>query len=312
MPYLTEVQRYQIEHDIRDGKTNARIAYLIGCSERTIEREIARCGKRGDYRATVAQGSRNRCAARSTANHPLIPAEPWRLIESVVGRKGSPAQVVGEYRLNVSVSGVYRRLRREKKVHLLTQLRHHGATQKRGGKSGGMDWVKRAQSIHDRPKEIDTRDTIGHHECDSIVGKRNEPYKIVGILDRALRFLRLGWVPDGSAAGVAKHFTRWLSDQSVIPILSVTTDQGCEFSALPELLPGCLYACDPGKPYQKGQIEHVNKLIRQYIPKGMSLRHMTQAKLDWIANEINHRARKRLGWKSPAALLSELTTAPTG
>jgi len=72
-----------------------------------------------------------------------------------------------------------------------------------------------------------------------------------------------------------------------------------------------LYACDPGKPYQKGAVENMNKLIRQYIPKSKSLRHITQAKLDWIANELNHRIRKRLGWLSPAALLSKRTAAAT-
>jgi IS30 family transposase len=312
MSYLTEAQRYQIEHDIRDGKPNSRIAYLLGVSERKIEREIARCGRRGDYRAEVAQEDRNRCAARSANNHPVIADSDWRLIEEGVSRKASPAQVIGEHGLNVSVSGIYSRLKREKKKHLLTQLRHYRASQKRGGKSGCMDWVKRAKRISERPKEIDTRDTIGHTECDSLVGKRNEPYKIVGLLDRASRYLRLGWVPDGSAAGVARHFERWLSQSSALPVLTVTTDQGYEFSALPELLPGRLYACDPGKPYQKGQIEYANKLIRQYIPKGTSLRYMTQTKLDRIANEINHRVLKRLGWKSPAKLLAEMTAAPSG
>lgn len=312
MAYLTEAQRYQIERDIRAGLTNARIAYMLGCSERTIEREVARCGRRGDYRATVAQESRKSCAARSAANHRLIPADLWQLIESAIGRKDSPAQVIGEHRLDASVSGIYGRLWREKKKHLLTQFLHYTASQKREGQSGGMRWVKRADSIHQRPKDTDTRDTVGHYECDSIVGKRNEPYKIVVMLDRALRHFRLGWVPDGTAAGVARHFKRWLGDQSLLPILSVTTDQGYEFAALPELMPGRLYVCDPGKPYQKGQVEHINKLIRQYIPKGKSLRGTTQAKLDWIASEINHRVRKRLGWKSPAQLLSELTTAPKG
>ena len=76
---------------------------------------------------------------------------------------------------------------------------------------------------------------------------------------------------------------RWQHDDTGISILSLTTDQGCEFSALPELLPDCLYACDPGKPYQKGHVEYMNKLIRQYIPKGKSLCNITQAKLNWIA-----------------------------
>jgi len=87
--------------------------------------------------------------------------------------------------------------------------------------------------------------------------------------------------------------------------------QGCEFSALPELLPDCLYARDPGKPYQKGQVEYMNKPIRQYIPMGISLRNITRAKLNWIANELNNRPRKRLGWLSPAELLLDMTAAPT-
>ena len=53
----------------------------------------------------------------------------------------------------------------------------------------------------------------------------------------------------------------------------------------------------------------MNKLIRQCIPKGKSLRNITQAKLDWIANELKS-PRKRLGRLSPAKLLLNMTAAP--
>jgi IS30 family transposase len=189
------------------------------------------------------------------------------------------------------------------------QLRHYSVTQKRGRRTGQMPWVKDegVQSIRDRPQAINTRDTIGHLEADSIVGKRNEPDKILVIIDRASRFVRLGLVRHGTAAEVASLFAKWQDNNVGIPMLSVTTDQGYEFSALPKQLSGRLYACDPGKPYQKGQVEHVNKLIRQYIPKGVSLRDVTQAKLDWVALQLNSRVRKRLGWKSPLTVLSEMT-----
>lgn len=36
--------------------------------------------------------------------------------------------------------------------------------------------------------------TIGHSDCDSMVGKRNKPQKVVAPIDRALRYVRLGWV----------------------------------------------------------------------------------------------------------------------
>ena len=311
MPPLTLTQRYQIEHDLRLGMSNGQIATGIGCSRRTIEREVARCDGRKGYRAEDAQADRRRCGQNSAANHPTILETVWKSLEDAVARKDSPEQAIRALNLDASTSAAYRYLHRCGKKHLLSQLRHYKASQKRGGKTGKMDWVYRALSIHDRPKDVLTRDTIGHLECDSIVGKRNEPHKIVVLIDRALRYVRLAWVPDGTAAAVARHMARWQQDDTGIPILTLTTDQGCEFSALPELLPGRLYACDPGKPYQKGQVEHMNKLIRQYIPKGMSLRNMTQAKLNWIANELNRRPRKRLGWLSPAALLFNLTSAPT-
>jgi transposase, IS30 family len=311
MAPLTLTQRYQIEHDIRLGLTNKAIAIGVGCSKRTIGREIGRCAGRAGYRAADAQADRQRCAGNSAANHPRVPAEIWPPIEAAILRKLSPEQAIEELKLTLSVSAIYRYLRRHYKKRHCAQLRHYAASQRRGGKKGKMAWVHRAKTIHRRPKAVLTRDTIGHLECDSIVGKRNEPHKIVVLLDRALRFVRLGWVPDGSAAAMARHIAGWQQDGTGIPILSLTTDQGYEFSALPELLPDCLYACDAGKPYQKGQVEHMNKLIRQYIPKGKSLRHCTQAKLDWVANELNNRPRKRLSWNSPAKLLSILTTAAT-
>lgn len=311
MPPLTETQRYQIEHDIRLGVDNKTIAKGIGCTSRTIGREVGRCGGRAGYQAADAQADRQRCAQNSAANHPTVPVELWPPIEAAILRKLSPEQAIEELKLSISVSAIYRYLRRHHKKRPRQQLRHYAASQRRGGKKAKMAWVHRAKTIHQRPKAVLTRDMIGHLECDSIVGKRNEPHKIVVLLDRALRLVRLGWVPDGSAAAVARHIAGWQQDHTGIPILSLTTDQGYEFSALPELLPGRLYACDPGKPYQKGQVEHMNKLIRQYIPKGKSLRHCTQAKLDWVANELNHRPRKRLSWNSPAKLLSILTTAAT-
>ena len=58
-------------------------------------------------------------------------------------------------------------------------------------------------------------------------------------------------------------------------------------------------------------VKHMNKLIRQYIPKGISLKGYARAMLNKIADELNDQVRKRLGWKSPKQLLFEVTTAPS-
>ena len=43
----------------------------------------------------------------------------------------------------------------------------------------------------------------------------------------------------------------------------------------------------------------MNKLIRQNIPKSKSLRNITQAKLDWLANELNTGPKNGLAGAAP-------------
>jgi hypothetical protein len=43
-----------------------------------------------------------------------------------------------------------------------------------------------------------------------------------------------------------------------------------------------------------------NELLRQYLPKGLDLSGMSQAKLNSIARQLNERPRKTLGYETPA------------
>ncbi len=49
-----------------------------------------------------------------------------------------------------------------------------------------------------------------------------------------------------------------------------------------------------------------NGLLRQYFPKGTDLSAHSAADLDWVANELNDRPRKRLGFKKPNELIGDL------
>ena len=271
-----------------------------------LKREIARCGSSARYTADPASEHRLRCGARSGANQRRRPQSLWREVEEALLRRHSPEQIVHVLKVAVSVTAIYRYVARSGKKRLQQRLRHYQAAKRRGK----MAWVKKAQPISKRDKAVLTRDCIGHLEGDSIVGRRHEAIKVLVVLDRATRFVRLGLVGDGTAARVARHIKQWMADPR-IPLQTLTCDQGYEFAHLPDLLPDRLYACDPGKPYQKGAVENINGLIRQYLPKGKSLSRVTQAYLNRIAKELNDRPRKRLGWKSPAQVLFEMATAKT-
>ena len=85
---------------------------------------------------------------------------------------------------------------------------------------------------------------------------------------------------------------------------TITADNGSEFHgyAWIEKQSGAkFYFATPHHAWERGTNENTNGLIRQYLPKGMNLSALTQEQCDAIADKLNHRPRKRHGYKTPHA-----------
>lgn len=67
------------------------------------------------------------------------------------------------------------------------------------------------------------------------------------------------------------------------------------------------YFCNPYHSWEKGTVENTIGLVRQYLPKKMNLESVTQGELSWIADQLNHRPRKVLGYKTPSEIFYEET-----
>ena len=59
------------------------------------------------------------------------------------------------------------------------------------------------------------------------------------------------------------------------------------------------YFATPHHGWERGANENTNGLIRQYLPKGQTMKGVTQTLCDLIAEQLNNRPRKRHGYKTP-------------
>jgi len=89
----------------------------------------------------------------------------------------------------------------------------------------------------------------------------------------------------------------------------MTYDRGSEMARHRDLAQANniqVYFADPYSPWQRGSNENANGLIREYLPKGSDLSGFSQPELNAIANRLNDRPRKILGYQSPRAVFSAL------
>ena len=178
--------------------------------------------------------------------------------------------------------------------------------------------------ISERPAEAADRAVPGHWEGDLLIGL--ERSAIGTLVERTTRFTMLVHLPreegyhhkhtpkNGPAlAGYgAVTMKDALSDtMTTLPEAlrrSLTWDRGKELSAHAAFkvetgIP--VYFADPRSPWQRGTNENTNGLLRQYFPKGTDLSRWDAEEIATVADILNGRPRKILGWKTPAEALSE-------
>ena len=89
---------------------------------------------------------------------------------------------------------------------------------------------------------------------------------------------------------------------------SITADNGTEFhdyKAIEQKTPAIFHFATPHHCSERGSNENANGLIRQYLPKGVSMARPGQQLCNAIARKLNTRPRKRLGFRTPLECFNE-------
>ena len=157
-------------------------------------------------------------------------------------------------------------------------------------------------NIADRPQEADDRAVPGHWEGDLLIGKANRS-AIATLVERTTGYALLVALPDGyKPEQVAEALAAKIQTLPDSLRRSLSWDQGPEMRDWKQIRVDTgieVYFCDPHSPWQRGTNENTNGLLRQYFPKGTDLSTLTDADLDRVADELNDRPRKRLGFYKP-------------
>lgn len=168
------------------------------------------------------------------------------------------------------------------------------------------------ESIDNRPEEINTRQTFGHWEIDSVLGRKTkDDNAILTLVERKTRYM-LTLLLDDQTADSVNYAIEKLKKQFGIETFnqlfqSITADNGSEFSSLNSVLQGHtnVYFAHPYSSWERGTNERHNGLLRRFVPKGTPIANFSNAFIESLATQLNLLPRKKLNYKQPLQVFAE-------
>ena len=298
--HLSREERYQIHSLLKAKQTITEIARSLGRSRSTISRELSRGrGQRG-YRAEQACAKATERAQQSR-NARRVDSKVWSDVDFYLGIQWSPEQIAGK--VAVSHESVYLHvyankaaggdLHKNPRSQKPRRKRHLCGRDRRGQ-------IPNRRPISERPSHIEDRKQVGHWEGDTVIGAAHKQ-AIVTLVERKSGFAVLAKVSNKSADLVGRAIEAKLKPLNS-RVKTLTVDNGKAFAdhqGIDQALGIQTYFADPYCSWQRGSNENFNGLLRQYIPKKRRMETVTDEELTMIENRLNHRPRKRLGFKTP-------------
>jgi IS30 family transposase len=308
---LSSAERSEIQILKNKGYSLRKIADVLGRSPNTISREIKVNSVAGEYVASKAK-AKSRVSRRSRRYQ-------WQKIEQnnelrsfIIDKLSppnhwSPHEISGFLKRNpslgfcVSSKQIYAWLYSSRGQRYCTYLysQRYRPKKRRKNKTQRV-MIPERTGIEQRPLAALDRCESGHAEYDSVVSsKRSGSTAALAVLqERTTRLVRAKLVPSLKPGHYAETIVELANN---LQLRSLTTDNGIENKkhTLTTQKTGIpVFFTDPYASWQKGGVEHANKMLRRYFPKGTNFSTVTQAEIDAALWTINNKPRQCLGFKS--------------
>lgn len=314
---LSRGERYSIADAGERHKSLRDAARAIERSPSTVLRERKRnsCTSDGHYRAEIAESyaTARRTRERRGFRHTK---EQWKIVVSLLQEKWSPEQIAGrlrrESKFKISHETIYQYIWQDKKRGgtLFKNLRcSPKQRRKRHNTRDSRGILPGKRHISQRPPEVERRSTFGHWEADTLMGS-DLHHCALTMVERRTGMGTIKKMQSRQADSVVEAATAAVKPRAE-EFKTITFDNGTEFHGYKKLedrFPLKCYFATPYHSWERGSNENFNGLVRQYLPKGMSMRDVTQAHCDAIAFKLNTRPRKRFAYSTPLEIYQEELT----
>ena len=295
----------------RLGLSQAEIGRQLGRHRSTVGRELKRNAAPYDgwYRAARAEERAVARRRRSRRNSQFGPGELAR-VEELLKKQWSPEQVSGHLgrrkELSISHETIYRHIWADRRkggtLHLHLRCARKQC-RKRYGRYDSRGRLAGKRMIGERPASVEGRRRIGHWEIDTVMGQSlgESSDCILTLVERKTGYVLIGKLR-ARTADQASRATIKLLRRHPGRCQTITSDNGTEFHRYADIEAASgvkFYFATPHHSWERGTNENTNGLIRQYLPKGVSMAGLTQKQCHAIAETLNNRPRKRHAYKTP-------------
>ena len=307
---LTSGERYALSALRKQGCNQAAIARALGRHRSTISREVRRNSKDRQgraYRPDLADDFARWRRSRSRRNR-QFGWEDWALVAQCLQEEWSPEQVAGRFKrdglMSISHETIYRyvwddrrgggTLHRHLRCSPKQRRKRYGHYDSRGRLAG-------KRPLSERPAGAQNRSRVGHLEADTVIGNISDKHCVLTFVDRKSGYVMIGKLEARTVEATNRRAVR-LIKAAARPTYTVTADNGTEFhgyKAIETATGSKFYFAAPYHSWERGTSENTNGLIRQYLPKRRSMAHVTQRQCARIAQKLNNRPCKRLGFLTP-------------
>lgn len=283
-----------------------RIVEVLGCSERTLRRELQRGTIDWVYYAKKAQEYVDRWRKKNgIARVKLLQNNGYKemLTESLEPWISSPDSIAGRMKIEgkefVCSKTIYNYIRLYDwgLKGLLTYKKRYKKKHIRQWKR--PEWYRH---ISERPEEANKRSEVWHMEIDLVMSKGNRAGTMT-LVDRKSRFWLIMRVESKQMQDINKVVCKMIRKEWIKKELkTITSDNGHEFFWLKQIEKRLWfeqYYADPYSSRQRWTNEQYNWQIRKFFPKWTDFSKIAVKKIQNIQTKLNRKPRKILWYRTP-------------